>query len=146
MRRTTVLAVAVVALLLAGADAPTTAPATQPAAAAAADLNALQGTWKVVRAVRNGVDMTDRVGYGQMVVQGNTSSVTRDGQDHETDFELDASKTPRVITFITPAGTRFQGIYELKGDTWKTLYDKAGLPKSFDDPGVLMVYERVKVK
>jgi uncharacterized protein (TIGR03067 family) len=138
------MAAAALALVFAlGADAPTTAPATQ---AADADLKGLQGAWKVVRAVRNGVDVTDRLGYAEMVITGNTSTVVRAGEKHETDFELDTSKRPKVITFVTASDTRFSGIYELKGDTWTTLYDQAGLPKSLDGPGMLMVYERVKAK
>src|SRR4051812_35232306 len=138
MRLLTLAAVALLALLSAAAVA-------DDSAAVKADVANLQGTWKVVRAENNGADVKDRLGYDTFIVEGKSTKVIFRGEERKSNFEIDPSKQPKQITYITPKGTEVPGIYELDGDHWKVLSRNAGRPTSWDDPGgALMVYERVK--
>jgi uncharacterized protein (TIGR03067 family) len=113
--------------------------------AAQAELKNLQGTWRVVRAENKGEDVLAKLGYEQFTVEGNTMRMVRNGEERKSTFEIDPSHDPKWITFTTPAGKQIPGIYELKGDSWKTLSSGRGRPANFEDKeAILMVYERAK--
>jgi uncharacterized protein (TIGR03067 family) len=115
---------------------------------AEADLKNLQGTWRIVRAERDGKDVKGELGYEELAIEGNSSQVRYKGEVRDGRFQIDPSKTPKQITVDPHGGGKVFGIYELNGDTWKTLFSKVGggHPSSFKDTGLLFEYERVKRK
>ena len=113
--------------------------------AAKAELKNLQGNWRVVRAENKGEDVLPKLGYEQFTVEGTTMRMVRNGEERKSTFELDPSHDPKWITFTTQAGKQIPGIYELKGDNWKTLSSGKGRPANFEErEAILMVYERAK--
>jgi uncharacterized protein (TIGR03067 family) len=139
-------------MLLAAAATPKTPSKTPPppknpgdTPAARLDVKNLQGAWRVVRAENNGMNVKGNLGYEEFVIEGKTTKVMYRGEERKSSFEIDPSKKPKWITFITPKGTEIPAIYELKGDKWRVLSRNAGRPEKWDDPGcALMEYERVK--
>ena len=131
----------------AAATAPTTAPEkpNQNSPAVKAELNNLQGAWRIVRAENKGVDVKEKLGYAQFTVEGNVMRMVRNGEERKSTFELDPAHDPKWINFITPRGDRIEGIYELSGDSWKTVSRGRGRPGSFEEKdAIVFVYERVK--
>lgn len=79
------------------------------------DAEAFQGEWEVVAAESNGEPPPAGFLLGSKVtLSGNKSTLL----GKEGTFELDASKSPRRITFIS-GKSRQVGIYELDGDNLK---------------------------
>ena len=135
------LAAAVIVLMGAAAETPTSAPTSE---AAKADLKILQGTWRVLKAENKGVDVMEKLSYEQFTVEGNTMRVVRNGEERKSQFELDPAHDPKWINITTPRGDKIEGIYELKGDSWRTASSRAR-PAGFDDKNaILFVYERAK--
>jgi uncharacterized protein (TIGR03067 family) len=133
--------VMVVMLVGAAADAPTSAPTSE---AVKADLKNLQGTWRVVKAENRGIDVMEKLGYEQFAIEGNTMRVVRNGEERKSQFELDPAHDPKWVNITTPRGDKIEGIYELKGDSWRTASSRAR-PAGFDDKNaILFVYERSK--
>ena len=131
----------VIVVIGAAAQTPTSAPISD---AAKAELKNLQGTWRVVKAENKGVDVMEKLGYEQFTVEGNTMRVVRNGEERKSQFELDPAHDPKWINFIKPGGDKIEGIYELKGDSWRTASRRVR-PAEFDDPNaILFVYERAK--
>ena len=129
------------ATFLLAADSP---PASRPAnAAAQADIKSLQGTWRIVRAENKGQDVREKLGYEQFTVEGSTMRMVRNGEERKTSFEIDPAHDPKWITFTPASGKKIEGIYDLKGDTWRTVSSARGRPAKFEDQGtILFVYER----
>jgi uncharacterized protein (TIGR03067 family) len=107
--RALVLAVAVVAM---AADAKDDANKK--------DLQALQGTWKVQKMVREGQEApAEAIAKVRFVFEGNKARIETAGPGGDAaTFTLDATQSPKVIT-LTPAKMKVValGIYELDGDT-----------------------------
>lgn len=112
------------------------------------ELNNLQGTWHMVRAEQDGKDIRERIGYNQIVVEGNATLVSSRGKIIKSQFTIDPAKKPKQITFITQTGDEVRGIYELKGDRWRQLLTSSDKerPKNFKDVGLFYEFERAKHK
>ena len=119
------------------------------------DVSRLQGTWNIVKRVKNGQEEDAKSHPGQLKFTGHTAVEVRDGvTEQEGSFTIDASKTPHRITMTGSrgpnAGSVFEGIYELEGDTLKLAYstgpDANTPPKDFDakDHIGLLTLERQK--
>lgn len=117
------------------------------------ELAKLKGTWKIVFAVRDGVE-SDRL--------GNLSTVTFDGSNYTwssgkrpgTIMKLDPTKKPKTVDYQVTEGVdkgkTDLAIFEIEGDTLKDCFAPAGAerPKEFVSmPGsghTLIIYKRVK--
>lgn len=105
------------------------------------DKQLLQGTWKVVKKVKNGEPEELKATPATLKFSGNTVTLSEGGeQQGEGTFSIDESKTPRRITLTGTsgqnAGRTFEAIYALDGDTFKLAYgigENAGSPpKDFE--------------
>lgn len=101
--------------------------------AAKKDLKALEGTWKVVAAEHDG-DPLDRIVGGVMVIKENNFHVkTKGGTELKGDLILSPTKKPKHIDYVHQDGPlkdkKWEGIYELKGDTLKICYAEADSEK-----------------
>jgi uncharacterized protein (TIGR03067 family) len=136
-------AIAMVLAALIGAAAPA-APKETPAARA--DIQSLQGAWKIVRAENNGVNVKEGLGYDEFIIDGTTTRVIYKGEERKGSFEIDPAKEPKWITFTAPMGPpAIPAIYELNGDHWKVLSRDASRPEGWNAPGcALFEYERAK--
>jgi uncharacterized protein (TIGR03067 family) len=119
------------------------------------DKQSLQGTWKVVKKVKNGESEDLKDAPATLRFAGSTVTLSQgDEKQSEGTFVIDESKTPRRITLTgttgQSAGRTFEAIYELDGDTFKLAYgtgDHAGTPPGdfAGGPGQAMeVLERQK--
>jgi uncharacterized protein (TIGR03067 family) len=96
----------------------------------------LQGTWKVVKKVKNGEPEALKAAPTTLKFSGETITLSEGGeQKSQGTFTIDESKTPRHITLTGTtgqnAGRTFEGIYQLEADTFKLAYsigDNAGAP------------------
>ena len=116
------------------------------------ELAKLQGTWKVVSTVRDGVEATaDEVkGMGLATFKG---SKFYWGENEEglggTIVSIDPTKNPKTIEYDY-GGAIYRGIYEIDGDTFKDCLtnESEKRPKEFTSkPGSgnqLMIHKRVK--
>lgn len=92
--------------------------------------DALKGSWKAVRAERNGKPAPDLKGH-ELTFAGNRFTIrSKEGKLlYEGTYRTDASKNPATIDFLHTKGDAdgktWQGIYELAGDTLK-ICDNAG--------------------
>jgi len=145
-------------VLLTGAGMVAWQLAAQPPVAqqiAQKDKDALQGTWKVVSAMKVGIvdaEAERKQKQHRWVFKGDRVGI-RFKPESESDFTLDPSKQPREIDVIPregdEAGKTFRGIYEVKGDDLKLTFNGAGLPRptTFDEAGaVALVLKRDKEK
>lgn len=104
--------------------------------AAKKDLDALQGEWTLASGERNGEKIPEDVAKSlKRTVQGNKSTVTRDGETlAQGTVTLDPTQKPKAIDVkLEGADTVIKGIYELSGDTFKICYGGPGeeRPKEF---------------
>ncbi len=105
-------------------------------ARATGDKQLLQGTWKVVKKVKNGEPEELKTAPTTLKFSGTTVTLWQDGeQQSDGAFAIDESKTPTRITLTgtsgQSAGRTFEAIYSLDGDTLKLAYgigDNAGSP------------------
>lgn len=94
------------------------------AAAADADKQAIQGTWHVAKALRDGKEVPPEGDMPDLVFKGDRVVAIVNGKEEDpAAYTLDATKTPRQID-ITPQeggdkGKTLKGIYELDGDKLK---------------------------
>jgi uncharacterized protein (TIGR03067 family) len=117
------------------------------------DQQLLQGTWKVVKRVKNGAAEDPAEHPTTLKFSGKAITETRDGKPaQEGAYTLDETKTPRRITLTGKAGDNagktFEAIYEIEGNTLKLAYsfgDNASTPpKDFTggEGAGLLVLER----
>jgi uncharacterized protein (TIGR03067 family) len=121
--------------------------------AAKKDLAQMQGTWKVVQAVRHGEELAaEKREPLRLVVKDNQITMRGGDRDEEATFTLDAGKKPRQFDLI-PKGDdakKILGIYEINKDTMRMAWSMSGeeRPSKFEttkESGVfLLVLERAK--
>jgi RNA polymerase sigma factor (sigma-70 family) len=91
------------------------------------DLEALQGTWRVVEAYRAGQPAKLDAAHDRALFKGDLQILDPGGADRTSRFALDPSKHPKWIDFATmPAkgkGINVPAIYELQGDTLRICFD-----------------------
>lgn len=120
-------------LLLGCALALVTLTARADEEAAKKDLKALQGTWTVVAAEHDG-DPLDRIVGGVMVVKDSSFHIkTKSGTELKGDLILNPAKAPKHLDYVHQEGPlrdkKWEGVYELKGDTLKICYAEADSEK-----------------
>jgi RNA polymerase sigma factor (sigma-70 family) len=103
-----------------------------------ADKDALQGTWKIVLARRDGRSLSD-----DELKKYNETGMVFDGDSvtapHKGSFKLDETKTPKHIdlTLDEPENSKgsYEGVYELKGDKLTLVLAERGYnrPAGLDD-------------
>ena len=100
------------------------------------DQQLLQGTWKVVKRVKNGAAEDPAEHPTTLKFSGKAITETRDGKPaQEGAYTLDETKTPKRISLTGKsgdnAGKTFEAIYEIDGNTLKLAYsfgDNASTP------------------
>jgi uncharacterized protein (TIGR03067 family) len=95
------------------------------------DKQLLQGTWKVVKKVKNGEAEELKAAPSTLKFAGDTVALSEGGGPQSAGtFTIDQSKTPKRITLTGTsgqnAGRTFEAIYELDGDTFKLAYGIGG--------------------
>jgi uncharacterized protein (TIGR03067 family) len=121
----------------------------------AKEYRAFEGTWRFVAIQVGGRDLpAEGFKTSRLIFKGHDFTTINDGGTSRGAFLVDATKTPKTmdITISQGAakGVTFQGIYELKGDTYKICGSPTGKdrPKEFDSkPGsgyIIQVLEREK--
>jgi uncharacterized protein (TIGR03067 family) len=113
------------------------------------DKEKLQGTWvEESRGDGDGEEVaeTDR---WKLVLEDDKVTWTDRGKERKGSFTVDPEQKPKEIDLSLNDPTLvLNGIYELDGDTLKTLWrenDRGGLPKTFDaKKGLLLVLKRKK--
>jgi RNA polymerase sigma-70 factor (ECF subfamily) len=109
------------------------------------DKEALQGTWVVRSAERNGEKFSGEWlnNWGRLVFADD--KVTREGRERrEGAYTINPDKKPKEIDLFTDGGDTWTGIYELKGATLKmALRCGEERPTDFDPRGALLIiFER----
>lgn len=117
-----------------------------PKADTSKDAQAIQGTWIIEAAERDGKADNDVKGGKLSLKDGNLVMTTKN-DEQKAAYKLDPTKKPRTID-VTPAGEpTIQGIYELDGDRLKICITKEkGRPSEFNGKGdnMLLVLKRQK--
>jgi uncharacterized protein (TIGR03067 family) len=116
---------------------------------ALADLDRMQGEWKVAELVGNGNPAdAETIAAMRLRVTGQTYSVTTaDGED-QGKFDLNEKATPREVDVVNQAGTRLRGIYEFVNGRMRSCYASNDAPRPTDFSAnegsnrILIVYER----
>lgn len=117
-----VVSVALVVMILTGADDPVGEAARK--AAIEAELARFQGTWQLISAETEGKKAPEEnVKQITVTIKGNTHTV-RFGKEvvaHDVSFEIDPSKSPKWTTDTLNEGPgkgkQIRGIYKLEGET-----------------------------
>jgi uncharacterized protein (TIGR03067 family) len=116
------------------------------------ELVPFQGTWKVVKAERDGMPApANEVESIRLKFEGNKLTV-KEGKREKADtgsYSVDPKKEPAEIDLVSPDGDKIGGIYKFDKDGKLTLTfvkgKAAARPKKFDDKdAVMMVLEKVK--
>ena len=117
------------------------------------DESAIIGAWKVVKAVRAGMELPaterDRLKFE---FKGKKIIVHDNGRDEPAEFSIDASKTPKTIDIKPQRGgaKTVYGIFEVNDDALKLCFTRQGgeRPKQFSSKAgsevVLLILEREK--
>jgi uncharacterized protein (TIGR03067 family) len=96
-----------------------------------ADLDKLQGTWKLTQFEGEGKKQSgDEIGSAKLVVKDDKYTYTAPNEKEGGTLKLDAGKKPRTIDIIITEGTGKDmtqlGVYELEGDTFKVCVTQPG--------------------
>ena len=118
------------------------------------DLNGLQGTWKLVSAMKDGEALPeDKVKNTSIVIKDDTFVFPESAEyatSKEGTIKLDATKRPKHMDTISTEKEVMLGIYELESDSYKVCFAPAGKPRPSgyaSNPGsgyILQVWERKK--
>src|SRR5262245_153571 len=129
-------------------DRPAPVPVQPPKKVA--DIELLQGAWKVVN-TQNQNEMQNAGAYSKLVIKGDRFGWST--PDYGT-FKLDSTKTPKTIDYwigsVSDPSKAYQGIYELNGDIFRDCMAPPGQPRPTDfstPPGsgrTMQTFQRVK--
>jgi uncharacterized protein (TIGR03067 family) len=121
--------------------------------AARVEMKAMEGTWQLVSAVRDGKETPDDVVKKiRVVIKDGKHSVYFGDKAAVKDipFTVDPTKNPKTTVDTLPDGREIKGIYKLDGDTLTSCVAEAGKdrPSEFASrPGsghTLRVFKRMK--
>jgi uncharacterized protein (TIGR03067 family) len=122
----------IVAVLLIGAE-----PPRRDDAIASDDQEAMQGRWKIVKAMRGNNEMpaAERDGI-KLTIKDNKFEIAENGHNDTAEFKLDPSMNPRTINLRPQGQPETLGIYEIDGDSMKICFARDGgkRPTKFDSP------------
>ena len=97
------------------------------------DLDWLQGTWKLVSAMRDGGALPeDEVKKTTIVIKDDTflfPELADDATSKQGTIRLDATKNPKQMDTISTKKEVMLGIYELDGDHYKVCFAPTGKPR-----------------
>jgi uncharacterized protein (TIGR03067 family) len=97
------------------------------------DLDGLQGTWKLVSAMRDGEALAqDEVKRTTIVIKDDTFLLPGSAEDatsKEGTIKLDATKNPKQMDATSTEKEVMLGIYELDGDRYKVCFAPTGKPR-----------------
>ena len=99
----------------------------------ASDLQGLQGTWKLVSAMRDGKPLAeDTVKKTKIIFKNDTFRFPKSAEyatSRAGTIKIDATKTPKQMDAISTNKEVMLGIYELSGDNYKVCFAPAGKPR-----------------
>ena len=113
------------------------------------DEQAIQGTWLIVSAERDGKPFDEIKGEKLILKDGNATS-TNKGKEEKATYKINPTTKPKRIDFTPEKETKsLRGIYELTGDSLKVCMAKPGdaRPDEFSGKGegrLLIVLKRQK--
>ncbi len=118
------------------------------------DLNGLQGTWKLVSAMKDGEALAeDKVKNTSIVIKDDTFVFPESAEyatSKEGTIKLDATKKPKQMDATSNREKVMLGIYKLDGDRYKVCFAPTGKPRPSEfasKPGsgnLLQVWKRKK--
>ena len=118
------------------------------------DLDGLQGTWKLVSAMRDGEALPkDKVKQTTIVIKDDTflfPDLAEYATSKEGTIKLDATKNPKQMDATSTEKEVMLGIYKLDGDRYKVCFAPTGKPRPSElasKPGtgnLLQVWKRKK--
>jgi uncharacterized protein (TIGR03067 family) len=118
------------------------------------DLEALQGTWRLLSAMENGKSLAeDKVKQTTIVIKDDTfrfPHLAEDATSKAGAIKLDATKTPKQMDTVSTEKDIMLGIYELEGDGYKVCFAPVGKPRPNEFTSkagsgtILQVWEREK--
>jgi uncharacterized protein (TIGR03067 family) len=118
------------------------------------DLDGLQGTWKLISAMRDGEALPkDKVKKTTIVIKDDTflfPDLAEYATSKEGTIKLDATKKPKQMDATSTEKEVMLGIYELDGDRYKVCFAPTGKPRPSEfacKPGsgnLLQVWKRKK--
>ena len=127
-----------------------TAQAPEPEDPNKADLKALQGTWQMIKAVKEGKATDKDIKGVTMVIEKDTLTIKDGKRDEQVKIKVDPSKKPHQIDLEVGKGKieTVKGIYKLEKDELSIRFAERGKdrPTSFDTKGEggLLVFKRKK--
>jgi uncharacterized protein (TIGR03067 family) len=118
------------------------------------DLDGLQGSWKLVSAMRDGEALLkDKVKKTTIVIKDDTflfPELAEYATSKDGTIKLDATKKPKQMDATSTEKEVMLGIYELDGDRYKVCFAPTGKPRPIEfasKPGsgnLLQVWKRKK--
>ena len=118
------------------------------------DSDGLQGTWKLVSAMKDGEALPkDKVKQTTIVIKDDTFSfpdLAEYATSKEGTIKLDATKNPKQMDATSTEKEVMLGIYELEGDRYKVSFAPTGKPRPSElasKPGsgnLLQIWKRKK--
>jgi len=115
-----------------------------------ADLKALQGTWQLIKAVKEGKNTDKEVKAVTMVIEKDSLTIKDGKRDERVTIKVDPKKKPHEIDLEVGKGKSriVKGIYKLEKDQLSIRFGEPGKdrPTSFDGKGDggLLVFRRKK--
>lgn len=121
----------------------------EPSAAEQADLNRMQGTWRLVEVAYDGISERPE-NERLLTIKGNQISPV-DAPEDEATIKLDPTKTPAWLDLTEKNKKVTRGIYRLTGSklTIAVIEGDGARPEKFEAPArsriVVLVLERVRM-